>query len=344
MADAPTFQQINIAGTPHERGFSHGLQLKMQIADALVFYKRIFKLNDEKIRERATHFKQVITQFNPEYADEINAIAEGSEQDPLWIFALNARTEILSVNGGLFTNECTSMCFTRARVLGQTWDWAKPLEALCVLMRITRPDGHVVQMLTEPGIIGKIGMNSAGLGVCLNILSINQELDGVPIHVILRAMLDCQSVSEAAQIVKLAGTGKSSNIIVADAHGDGTDIEFAADETVALTAVDGSFVHTNHYLGEPINDLANPVFENSQHRLATAMESVLNAEAHTVDSMKEILSNRADSQHPIYRTYCADEHLGDVGTVATVVMDLSDRQLHIRKGNSPAASFETIAC
>jgi isopenicillin-N N-acyltransferase-like protein len=39
------------------------------------------------------------------------------------------------------------------------------------VQKIIRPDGHQLIQLTEPGILGKIGMNSAGVGVCLNILA-----------------------------------------------------------------------------------------------------------------------------------------------------------------------------
>ncbi len=33
-------------------------------------------------------------------------------------------------------------------------------------------ENHIIQMLTEPGIIGKIGLISHGIGTCLNILMI----------------------------------------------------------------------------------------------------------------------------------------------------------------------------
>ena len=69
----------------------------------------------------------------------------------------------------------------------------------------------MTQMITEPGIIGKIGLNSSGLGVCLNILRINKRLDGVPVHIVLRAVLDATNINDALDRAKASGQGKASN-------------------------------------------------------------------------------------------------------------------------------------
>lgn len=71
-------------------------------------------------------------------------------------------------------------------LLGQTWDWGRPLENLAVLMQLKISENHTIQMLTEPGIIGKIGLNSHGIGTCLNILWINQPLRRLLWHWIRR--------------------------------------------------------------------------------------------------------------------------------------------------------------
>ena len=46
--------------------------------------------------------------------------------------------------------------------------------------------------LTEAGILAKIGLNDAGLGVCLNLLDTTADggLDGTPIHLLLRQVLE----------------------------------------------------------------------------------------------------------------------------------------------------------
>lgn len=336
-----TFETVEISGAPHTRGVMHGEQLRDKIADALAFYRDIFKLPADVVLEQARYFQDVIGDFSADYADEINGIAEGAGQDPLWIVALNARTEILGLLNQTASNECTSMCFTGPPILGQTWDWGKPLEALCAIMRVTRPDGHVIRMLTEPGIIGKIGMNSAGLGVCLNILTLGQRLDGVPIHVMLRAILDCASADEAATVIDGAAWGKSSNVMVADKSGHCFDREFAGNETLTPGEFNGNLIHTNHYLGKEINAPDNPLFYNSHARMNRALERVSQTTAHTADAMQDILSDRAHELFPIYRPYLPDDSVQEVGTVATIVMDLGAGDMHVRKGSDPANGFTT---
>jgi len=334
-----TFKQIEISGTPLQRGISHGKQMREEIAQALPYYKNIFKLSNAEILQRAKHFRTVIKAFSKDYAQEIEGIAQGAEIEPLWIYALNARTEILALNTQVGPNECTSMCFPETTLLGQTWDWGKPLENLCALMRISRPDGHKILMLSEPGIIGKIGMNNAGLGVCLNILTCNKPLDGLPIHVMLRAILDCSSTAQARKIIASGAAGKASNVIVADATGDCFDLEFSDETTYMAPSFTNNFIHTNHYLGKNINDLSDPFFANSQARLTTAKNHIAQRHSSDIEGMKAVISDRTNTTHPIYRPYIEDENLKNVGTVASFVMDLKTQTMHIRKGNADGREF-----
>ena len=54
-------------------------------------------------------------------------------------------------------------------LLAQNWDWHPDLRASTVVW-IVEHDDRWFATLTEAGILAKIGLNSAGLGVCLNIL------------------------------------------------------------------------------------------------------------------------------------------------------------------------------
>ena len=47
--------------------------------------------------------------------------------------------------------------------------------------------------------------------------------------------------------------------------------------------------------------------------------------------MKKFLSDRSDRAYPIWRTYEPDTNLQEVGTVATIIMDLKAQKLHIRR-------------
>ncbi len=44
------------------------------------------------------------------------------------------------------------------------WDWDREMEDLAVILDIVNEDGHRIMTMTGPSMIGKIGMNSCGLG------------------------------------------------------------------------------------------------------------------------------------------------------------------------------------
>lgn len=332
------FPVIAISGEPFERGRQHGEHLSEEIGKTIDFYCSIFKLPESEIFRHAEFFHQLIDSFNPGYSEEIQGIAKGSKVDPLWIVALNARTEILSRNTNA-SNECTTVYFPRPSILGQNWDWGKPLEPLTVLMNIEGSDGHRIFMLTEPGIIGKIGMNNRGLGVCLNILTLDQQLDGLPVHIILRAILDCDNLVEVESLLAQHGQGKASNILVADATGNGFDMEFCGEDKFRLEANSDYLLHTNHYLAKAINSELNPDFFSSYARFNKATKILAGNKERTVETMSRLLSDDSDVSLPIYRDYLPDQSVHELGTISTIVMELTQQKMHVRKGKGPNSRF-----
>lgn len=330
------FPLIELSGSPREIGLAHGKQLKERIKKTLAFYKTIFKKEDKLILEQAAHFQKIITKTFPQYAEEIEAIAQGAELDPLWIYALNARTEILSFG----TQECTVAYFKESAILGENWDWAETLESLAVLLKITRPDGHTILMMTEPGIIGKIGLNSAGLGVTLNLLECPAKLDGVPIHVMLRAILDSPSLTEAQSVILRAPNGKASNVLIGDAHGNSLDVEFAGKDLFMLNPPESIFVHTNHYLATPFPKKENLASSHARYERATTLSKKLSGK--TMAEMKQLLLDQENKELPICRPYLPSKYTSSIGTICSIIMDLRKREMQITKGSPLKQKFEKI--
>ncbi len=294
-------------------------------------------MREREVFDRAQQFRMAIRDFNVEYGTEIEAIAEAADIHPLWIYALNSRTELLALGAAAKVNECTALYFRKTSILGQNWDWGQRMEDLTVLMRIERPDGHVIRMIAEPGIIGKIGMNSAGVGACLNLLRCRETPDvGVPVHVVLRSILDANSLAEARQSVAAAGGGKASNILAGDCDGNFFDVEFAGRRTLFHDSEGDVVRHTNHYLCE--SSLDSPVVDlsNSRCRFDVAEQRSASLTAFGVDQMANVLSDQSDAEFPILRGYVPDDVVQEVGTVCTIAMELAEGRLHIRKGNDAA--------
>lgn len=339
MAGPNTLALITLSGDAKARGEQHGAALKDRIHRMTEVYGTFFGRRETEIFEIARHFKPVIVDFNPDYAIEIEAIAGAADIDPLWIYALNARSEFLSY---VPATECTVFHFEGTPLLGQNWDWEERLEPLISMVRIERDDAPSILMMTEPGIIGKIGLNSAGVGVCFNFLHIDRPTRGVPIHILLRAILDASSLADARDVIKRAGSGRSANIMVADKTGARFDIEFAAGEQFEVADNGDVLVHTNHYLDRDMYKVPAS-YANSTARFSRARTL---AREHTSRDRKTMEAMLSDTQNPgnaICQTYRAREPLGQMGTVCTLTMDLAAGNMAIRLGNDAQAPLEHIA-
>ena len=118
-----------------------------------------------------------------------------------------------------------------------------------VIIRYAYPDGRNIITLTEPGMLAKIGLNNSGLGVCLNFMISSHELNGVPVHIVLRAILECTGIDDAREQIGRTGTGKSSHFLVGDDKGQCFGMEFAAGNCTEIGSQNGVLVHTNHCIG-----------------------------------------------------------------------------------------------
>lgn len=334
---------ISLSGSPEQRGQAYGEQAGERIRDTFEFYfEAIFKnsvLKQDEIQRRATRVKSLIEKYAPEYCVEFKAMAQAAGIEEWKIYVLNARTEILNAP----LAECTSLYFEQTRILGQTWDWIKELEELIVILRYELDDGHVITTLSEPGMLAKIGMNNAGLGVCLNFLASANELDGVPVHIVLRAILECRDINTARQRILESGQGKSSHFLVADNMGKSFGMEFANGQCGEVTAENGVLMHTNHCIAAGMDSTMLPT---SAERLAQAKHHCQQLNSCQLADMQNILLDQSQGTNSIQAAYHPEDALGglDVGTCATVIMDLAKNNFYFKKGPGMSSDFESLAC
>jgi len=330
------FKVINLSGNYGDIGYAHGQSLKDRIHKTIDYYLGLFDLPHDVLKNISDKYQRVIFNEAKCYCDEIEAIAEGADVEPWYIYALNARSEILNIKAA----ECTSLYFKSARLLGQNWDWACYFEPLITVINIKYNNGHEITTLTEPGMLAKIGLNSAGIGVCLNILQSEISSFGIPVHICLRMALDSHDFQSAEQKLTTAAKGKASHILLADDQGNCSGLEFKDRELFRLKPTDGYLVHTNHYLAVEDNNASIPAtFE----RLKTARSLASQLDDVTQEDLMAILMDNNCGEYSILQGYQYIKEFKDkVGTVATVIMDLPTRALFLRLGSSPDNNFKKI--
>jgi isopenicillin-N N-acyltransferase like protein len=152
--------------------------------------------------------------------DSTSGIEEGAEIPFISVLALNVRTEIAY---GLCkeSDGCTAFSYhdKSVSILAQNWDW-RPIQISNLIHLTIKKPGHTVSIITEAGILGKIGMNSAGWGVCLNAIRCRGvDYGKLPVHLALRKILDISREGMDIKDVKKSlwknGIASSAHILVA---------------------------------------------------------------------------------------------------------------------------------
>jgi len=284
---------INIAGDFGDIGYAHGQALQSRIHKTIEFYLRLFDLPETRLIKLTGQYQRLIAKVADYYCDEIEAIAEGAGIDPWYIYALNALSEIFNLK----PSECTTLYFKNSCVMGQNWDWAEIFEPLITIINIEYADGHKVTTLTEPGMLAKIGMNSAGVGVCLNILQSEITTMGLPVHLCLRMALDSRDFHTAENKLLDHAQGKASHILLADDQENCIGLEYKDNNLFKLRPDNGCLIHTNHYLAEDDPDSTMPA---TRERLEQAQSMALQFDDINVTQLMSILLDNSCGEDSIF--------------------------------------------
>jgi isopenicillin-N N-acyltransferase-like protein len=250
--------------------------------------------------------------------EEIQGIARGAGVNVRELLAVNARTELLATG----PDECSVV--GAGDRLAQNWDWHPDLGESTVVW-VVRDGERWFATVTEAGILAKLGLNDAGLGVCLNLLRSSEDggLEGVPIHALLRRVLaDCRTVDEAIALVTGARVSASSAVTVA-VPGDVATVELAPGGANVIRGATGT--HTNHFL-EPLRSGRDIGVEESASSLPR-LEVVRSL------PLEEALRSHAGHPKGVCRHVDPAEPWEErTATLASVIMDLAARRLHVAAG------------
>jgi isopenicillin-N N-acyltransferase-like protein len=246
---------------PLARGREIGERFAEQIRHTTALYLGFFPrvgIDSAQVQAIGERSLAALESWSPALAAEVIGIAQGTGL-PLWQLAsLNARTEILAAMPATH-GECSTTVFAPAgaqlpRSL-QTWDWHDSLAPHGLLLQLTTEHDMTVKQFSEFGMLGKIGVNSAGVGLHFNILHHHSDNDsgGVPVHAIARRVLeDASSVQEAIELARSAPVSASTVLTVfsrEDSSPRAVSIEMSPAHTgLVLPREDGWLLHTNHFL------------------------------------------------------------------------------------------------
>ncbi|KAI0099129.1 peptidase C45 acyl-coenzyme A:6-aminopenicillanic acid acyl-transferase-like protein [Nemania sp. FL0031] len=339
--------EINCTGSSFEIGVIHGATAKDQITGSIDFYSQLFQascsLSWPEVAQEAAKYVRPLEDIAPRYVEEIKGIADGSQLPFLDILALNIRTEIMF---GLFSDSerditrapsdgCTSLGWLTPSgfsYLGQNWDWIPEQEPNLIVCHISQPGTGIpdFSMVTEAGIIGKIGLNAVGVGCCLNAIKCRGvDTSKLPIHFALRTILESPSRAAAVEAIKLAGVAGSGHILVGDATGS-TGLECTSKWVKEVTMDDAQRVcHTNHLILDTSDVEERPWLEDSPVRLARIRELTARTTNPDFDAIAAVFRDTDGYPSSINRRR---EGKSANETLFTIVMDLTRRSARVTFG------------
>jgi hypothetical protein len=277
---------VECHGDGRERGRAHGEALRQPIHGLLERWDAAVAARLGRPPQtlvsglvETTGFAAAAERHAPDLLAEVRGIAEGANVAFDRVLALNLMDEEWWFTAPAEPrNACTLIAAGpadgRPTVLAQNMDLPELMDGAQAIVRYDDGKGDGGAVLTAAGMIGLMGVSSAGLGVCVNTLAmLNHSRDGLPVAFVMRGALAQGSVAGAAAFLDRVPHASGQHYALADPAGV-AGYECSAAGAARSDPGDGRFCHTNHPLRSTDLDPAVPAEgrEDSHVRLA-AIES-----------------------------------------------------------------------
>lgn len=364
-----TFPILRVFGLPYEQGWQHGRALRDAIDHNVALYFDRFAgeagLSRDDVLTLADAYAPAIARFSPDYYAGMEGIAAGSGRPFTEIVAINVRYELLypaitanmhQANGAgqaRLADGCTAFAVPPSRstdghlLIGENWDWIPGVAG--ALVYVTPEDGPETLTFTEAGVFGgKIGFNSAGLGLCINGLYSQDDhasVDGLPFHVLCYHILRERSLEAARAAIWAAPRAVSANYLLAQAPATFVNVETAPSGCLELNGNGGCLVHANHFVDPPALNLDEPDPRPlSRRRHARLAELLGGPEPIAIGELQVWLGDHVGFPNAV----CTHEDPADrpydrVTTVASIILDLTAGEMHIAAGSPCTTPYGTVS-
>ena len=334
---------VKVGGTPYEMGYDYGKECRDQIqyfareallrqiaGEGAVDMYRIAEI----AKDTAKDYEPYIIKAAPHLIEEIRGIGDGAQIRYQQALMLQCRSELiyqtkLKQNARNKSNnhfECSSFAISRNRsadgqvIVGQNVDLGAELEELGLILCLYPKEGPSVMTWTLAGTVGQVGLNSAGMARCGNVLICPGWRVGLPTTIIFRRILEMPTVLEVVELVKGSYRAKSNNFVVGDKSDAILDLETTTTDHRLLQDDDGIIIHTNHYIHTDFTKYEMFYkLEDSKIRL-DCLQKLFNKAPRKIDTdyLKSVLSSHDTDPHSV--CVHASDASNDTKTVLSVIL------------------------
>ena len=205
--------------------------------------------------------------------------------------------------------------------------------------------------VVEAGLLAKTGMNSSGLGLVTNALVTDADTGapGIPYHLALRAILDCETVSDALAALQSGERSSAANYLIAHRDGSAVNVEAAPVTSASLYLL---FPRTGWCCTATTSCRPGSAAGTCRCGSCRTARSGCSGSGPgsagpegppTLDTFRALLADHANypsglCRHPDPRMDPYDQG----ATVASVLMDLGTRQMYLADGNPCSAPYRQL--
>ncbi len=343
------FPLIEVEGTPNSIGLQYGEKCRPLIQRRLQVMKQLFQNGDlfdfkfEKAIECSQKFLPFIQKYNPEFIEEMNALADGAELDKNDILFLNVLYEFFSRKIPGVWDRCTTL-FVKPDVtsdgitiIGQNDDWNEMFREFMILLKIRQKSKPDIIQLCDAGTIGGNGINNSGIALCANsIISGGWSFEGVPHLLIKRGILNSQNLADSIAAITSVPRCSSHNFLLAHSDGEGIDIEATPTQCNFIFPEEGFITHSNHFVSQNPHIHDYKVLRSPDTLLRKQRaDTILNEEKGRISlsTIKRVFTDHFSKPHSVCRhPNSQTPPINQMQTNASMIVDMTNRELHLSNG------------
>ena len=344
------YREIEVAGSPVEMGRQIGEAARNEIRGfvdiALERVNKSVTVSVDKAMSVARDCMPYVEQYAPHHLEEMRGMSESSGVSLDDLMMLQIRNQLQADADSGCTSFSVATPAGKANIVGQNWDNDPALNPFTIVLT-RRPEGMPALLnITQAGIIAYIGLNSEGIGLCLNTLPAPSRLLGVPHYFTVRGIYETLTMEDAVQAVRRAKRAIPANIILATPQGP-ADLEVTLDNVHVIRDDGvGLVTHTNHCEHPELvhnNDVFPELIQSGGRKIRIQKLFTDMERPFAIKSLKAALSDHEDHPTSICRHPNDHPTTGYWATAFSVIIETDSGRMHVSKNNPCQNPYETYA-
>ncbi len=347
---------VSVGGSHAEIGYQLGRECRDGIGLALQHVSEEISnfTTLEEAKDRAEKYLPYIERDAGHMVEELEGLADGAGIAMAEALMLQLRFELVGFDGR-GGEGCSSFAIVDGgqRSTGQNVDAPSWHKALGMVLEIRTPDGPDLLMYNYyPGMIGYLGINSAGLSVFGNAVVSPGWRIGFPRYLAVRLALEQETVAAAEAEIRQLHRASTINLVITDNAGTIRDLELDVEEVGALDPVNGRLFHTNHYLCEALVEKERllPLIPDTVDRLRVGKErldaiSLADPNVDVVATMRELLADHSIGPSSICRHKAeVSQYDGDQWeSIGSIIAEPDHGRMNVCFGNPCELVYEEFS-